>query len=40
LAAKGLAIDGIDTRDLPPSLRYTLDQLLDDDWLPPSAGWG
>jgi hypothetical protein len=38
LAAKGLAIDGIDARDLPLALPYTLDQLLDDDWLPPSVG--
>jgi hypothetical protein len=40
LAAKGLAIDGIDARDLPPSLPYTLEQLLDDGWLPPPAGSG
>jgi hypothetical protein len=34
LAAKGLAIDGIDVRDLPPSPPYTVEQLLDNSLLP------
>jgi hypothetical protein len=37
LAAKGLAIDGVDPRGLPAGLPYTTDQILDDDWLPEPA---
>ncbi len=37
LASKGLAIDSIPAGDLPLILPYTVDDVLDDDWLPPSG---
>lgn len=40
LAVKGLAIDGVDPSGLPADLPYSMDQILDDDWLPEPAAAG
>lgn len=40
LAVRGMAIDGVDPGGLPVDLPYSLDQILDDDWLPGPAAAG